>query len=189
MMRARPRATGQTSVKDDAYRGAGLTNSSSRNGVAALRTGLGAAAALLAAFLAGCTTTGGTGTGGASDMLTGLYVDNGAKSGDQKPSVPVIGGMAGGIAAGQAGAGLGRADRRLALEAEYKALEYTPGGQQVSWQNSDGSSSGEVIAAQPYRVGSQDCRQYSHTVHVGGRTTIGRGTACRNEDGSWTLLT
>ncbi len=50
-------------------------------------------------------------------------------------------------------------------------------------------TSAEVIAAQPYRVGSQDCRQYKHTVITGAEQKTGRGTACRNPDGSWTPLT
>ena len=47
----------------------------------------------------------------------------------------------------------------------------------------------QVVAAQPYRVGSQDCRQYTHTVVQDGQTKTARGTACRNADGSWTPLT
>ena len=58
--------------------------------------------------------------------------------------------------------------------------------QGVTWQGS--GESGEVVAAQPYRVGSQNCRQYKHTVTAGGTTQTARGTACRNADGSWTPL-
>ncbi|TAN00393.1 MAG: hypothetical protein EPN45_14485, partial [Rhizobiaceae bacterium] len=43
--------------------------------------------------------------------------------------------MNGGLIRGPIGAGLSRRDRRSALEAEYKALEYTPSGQPVPWQN------------------------------------------------------
>ena len=38
---------------------------------------------------------------------------------------------------------------------------------------------GSVVAAAPYQVGSQNCRQYSHTVTVEGRDTATRGAACR----------
>ena len=47
---------------------------------------------------------------------------------------------------------------------------------------------GTVRPAQPYRVGSQDCRQYTHVIQVNGGPREARGTACRNEDGSWMLL-
>lgn len=95
--------------------------------------------------------------------------------------------MNGGLVGGDIGTGLGADDKRLALEAEYKALEYTPAGQPVKWQGS--GVTGEATAAQPYRVGSQNCRQYSQSVTVNGAGRSARGTACRNADGSWTPLT
>ncbi len=79
-------------------------------------------------------------------------------------------------------------ERSQALEAEYKALEYAQAGQPTIWGDIRGRH-GEVRAATPYRVGSQDCRQYAHTLVLGGAPQILRGTACRNADGSWTLLT
>jgi surface antigen len=99
-----------------------------------------------------------------------------------------ISAMNGGLVGGTIGAGLNAGEKRSALEAEYKALEYTASGQKVAWQGVSGHS-GEVVAAQPYRVGSQDCRQYTQTVVIGGASTTARGTACRNSDGSWTPLT
>ena len=60
---------------------------------------------------------------------------------------------------------------------------------QLNGKTASGSHSGEVVAAQPYQVGSQNCRQYTHTVRIDGTPQSARGTACRNEDGSWTPLT
>ncbi len=97
--------------------------------------------------------------------------------------------MDGGLIGGAIGSRLKDSDRRTALQAEYRALEYTPAGTAVEWQGSGGSLSGAVTAAQPYRVGSQDCRQYTQTVSSGGQKQTARGTACRNPDGSWTPLT
>jgi surface antigen len=45
-----------------------------------------------------------------------------------------------------------------------------------------------VVAAAPYQVGSQNCRQYTHTITVDGKDTVSRGSACRNNDGSWSPL-
>ncbi|MCC2688409.1 MAG: hypothetical protein K0S21_1212 [Rhizobiaceae bacterium] len=100
----------------------------------------------------------------------------------------IIASMNGGLI-GAAGARLERSERRPALEAEYRALEYMTAGQAVQWQGDDARRGGEVVAAQPYRVGSQDCRQYSHTFSLNGPRQTVRGTACRNPDGSWTPLT
>lgn len=80
-------------------------------------------------------------------------------------------------------------DTRLALGAEYRALEYKKAGETVTWEGAGGKERGEVSSGQPYRVGTQDCRQYSHTVFVNGQPYTARGAACRNEDGSWARLT
>ncbi|MCV0396203.1 MAG: hypothetical protein K5872_04490 [Rhizobiaceae bacterium] len=101
----------------------------------------------------------------------------------------IIAAMNGGLVAGPVGANLTESEKRRALEAEYRALEYTPAGEAVAWGAEGGSSGyGEVTARQPYSVGSQNCRQYKLTVTAKGRTQEARGTACRNEDGSWTPL-
>jgi surface antigen len=93
----------------------------------------------------------------------------------------------GGLVGGPFGNGLTLENRQLGLNAEYKALEYGSGGELVAWTGKDGTS-GSVVAAQPYRVGSQDCRQYKHELTALGKTSSSRATACRNSDGSWTLL-
>ncbi len=140
-------------------------------------------AALLS--LSGCI-SGGLG-GARLDASTGAVAGNAAVS---RPggavATTIIAAMNGGLIGGAIGDGLDDEDRRLALESEYRALEYTPAAQGVKWQGR--GDSGEVIAAQPYRVGSQNCRQYQHSVSVSGRTRSARGTACRNPDGSWTPL-
>ncbi|MAY60935.1 MAG: hypothetical protein CML29_01875 [Rhizobiales bacterium] len=83
---------------------------------------------------------------------------------------------------------LSKTDRLRALEAEYKALESAPGGLPVAWKSFDGRASGQVIAATPYQVGQQNCRQYTHSAVIRGQTVTGQGAACRNADGSWTPL-
>ena len=112
-------------------------------------------------------------------------------SGPATPAAPetIISAMDGGLIGGSIGSGLRESDRRTALQAEYRALEYSPAGKAVDWQGSGGGVTGSVTAAQPYRVGSQDCRQYTHTVSSRGQNQTARGTACRNPDGSWTPLT
>lgn len=108
---------------------------------------------------------------------------------DGKIATTIISAMGGGLVSGSIGAGLKESEKRKALEAEYKALEYTASGQKVTWKSDRSAHYGEVVAAQPYRVGSQDCRQYTHTVFTGAAGATARGTACRNADGSWTPLT
>lgn len=99
-----------------------------------------------------------------------------------------VGGIVGGSLVAISGAELTRRERLAAINAEYRALESTPAGEPVAWGDEGTGHGGTVTAAQPYRVGSQDCRPYTHVVRAGGAARSVRGTACRNADGSWTLL-
>lgn len=141
------------------------------------------AAAIAALALSGCSTTGLGGGDPAAQAFSGT-----SRPAEAHVGAAIVEAMAGGLVGGAVGADLDSRDRRRALEAEYKALEYTPAGQGVSWGKPGSSRYGEVVAGSPYRVGSQDCRQYTHTVHVDQRARTARGTACRNTDGSWTPL-
>ncbi|WP_258161248.1 hypothetical protein [Rhizobium sp. TH2] len=140
---------------------------------------------LLAALLAaGCTTTSG------SDRLdeTGEQMSE-ATTSEPEPSAFYIQALKGGLVSKITDIKLSSADRSRALEAEYKVLESTPSGQTVAWEGSGGMK-GQVIAAVPYQVGSQNCRQYSHsiTLKTGAEPKLARGAACRNANGSWTPL-
>ncbi|RWX76000.1 hypothetical protein EPK99_20270 [Neorhizobium lilium] len=101
-------------------------------------------------------------------------------------STDYITALQGGIV-GRMGAELSNSDRSRALEAEYRALEGAAGGQAIDWKGGD--ASGEVIANAPFQVGTQNCRQYRHTVTAKGKDLVAKGAACRNSDGTWTPLT
>lgn len=137
----------------------------------------------LALSLGGCATsnTGASGVSGFAGQPT--------RPSAQPAGQAIIKAMAGGLIGGNVGTGLSSNEKVQALEAEYRALEYSQPGQPVAWGDKGSGRYGEVAAAQPYRVGSQDCRQYTHTVTLGGAQNVARGTACRNSDGSWTPLT
>ncbi|ASY62111.1 Outer membrane lipoprotein-related protein [Sinorhizobium sojae CCBAU 05684] len=132
-----------------------------------------------AVALAGCATS--SGSRGTAAAALGSTTTGGASSSTY------IEALQGGVIARLSGVDLSKSDRQRALEAEYRALEAAPGGQPVLWEGQ--GVSGSVVAAAPYQVGSQNCRQYSHTVTITGQSTTARGAACRNSDGSWTPLT
>lgn len=127
-----------------------------------------------------------TGTSGGSSSLQAFA---GTPTSAERPlASAIVDAMAGGLVGGTLGARLDSRDRRIALESEYRTLEYTPAGQSVTWGTRGSRRYGEVVAGAPYRVGSQDCRQYSHTVYYDGQPQAARGAACRNADGSWSPL-
>jgi surface antigen len=135
---------------------------------------------VLAIALAGCSTS------GSGSSMVGAFAQS---SEPERPvAAAIVDAMAGGLIGTAAGSSLDQRELTRALEAEYRALEYTPVGQSVDWGTRGGRRYGVVAAGSPYRVGQQNCRQYSHTAVIDGNSTTLRGTACRNEDGSWTPL-
>ncbi|MDN2568004.1 RT0821/Lpp0805 family surface protein [Aquibium sp. A9E412] len=133
------------------------------------------------AALSGCA-TGAGGFGAAGELEPSQFA---APDGERQAVAGIVGG---GLVGGALGGGLSAAARQTALAAEYRALEATPAGEPVTWTDPNTGRSGRVTAAQPYQVGSQNCRQYSHEIASAGETQRALGTACRNDDGSWTLL-
>ena len=107
------------------------------------------------------------------------------------PSVTVdsrLASLKGGIVGQLSDIALGENARQQALAAEYNALERIDPDQALTWSDTAGGVSGQVVPLQPYRVGQQNCRAYTHTITKAGQSQSGRGTACRNEAGSWELL-
>lgn len=118
-----------------------------------------------------------------SGLATGCATSGGTSG--RSSSASYISALQGGVIS-RSGLQVDDSDRQRALEAEYRALEASPGGQPVTWTG-DGIR-GEVVAAAPFQVGAQNCRQYTHTLSAKGRDVKARGTACRNSDGTWTPL-
>ncbi|WP_230718938.1 hypothetical protein [Martelella mediterranea] len=86
----------------------------------------------------------------------------------------------------RAGITLSPFDQAKALQAEQYALAAAPAGEAVNWQGE--GARGSVTAASPYQVGDQNCRQYTQRIVADGREFVGRGAACREAAGSWSLL-
>jgi surface antigen len=78
---------------------------------------------------------------------------------------------------------LDAAAKKAAKDAEYRALEFGRVGTPVTWQA--GKSHGEIVPGPLYHVNSNDCRDFTHTVYLGGASHATRATACRRADGTW----
>ncbi len=80
-------------------------------------------------------------------------------------------------------------ERKLAVSAEFEALEYSPVGETVNWGNQFFFNFGVVVASRTYDVGSSNCRQYVHTLLIKGTSEVVKATACKEQDGTWVPLT
>ena len=86
------------------------------------------------------------------------------------------------------GAALDDDDRRRAYAAQMWALEVGPSGAPVAWRNPDSGRYGNVVPGPAYELNGVPCRQYTSTAYIDGRPQTERGTACRNPDGTWTIV-
>ncbi len=141
--------------------------------------------------LTGCQGAGGPSIGQTAGSIAGQTVANqvtsqiGGPAGQVASSV--VSSLASGVVGNVIGQNLDQTSQSAAIRAEHNALENGTVGQPVPWQGSNGTF-GQVIPQQPYQVGSQDCRRFTHTINVDGVPQKASGTACRNPDGTWQPL-
>ena len=137
--------------------------------------------------LAGCSGNGPTKqeTGLGIGALAGGLLGSTVGKGGGRVAATIAGAVIGGIVGSEIGRSMDKQDRILAQQAEYDALERGGSGRARVWRNERNGNYGEVVPSRPYRRGSYDCRDYTHTVYIDGRPEVMRGTACRNPDGTW----
>lgn len=69
------------------------------------------------------------------------------------------------------------------------ALQRVPDGQSVRWQNPDSGRSYNVVPTNSWQnAQGRYCREYSATANIGGKLQKTFGTACRQSDGSWQII-
>jgi surface antigen len=96
----------------------------------------------------------------------------------------VIGGA---LLGGLAGNMLDQRDKRMAAEAQQRALETAPTGRPVAWTNPDTGHSGTVTPTRTYHSDRGYCREFQNAVVIDGKNENAYGTACRQPDGSWKI--
>jgi len=145
-----------------------------------------------AAFaLAGCNQgngqeTIGTLLGAALGGWVGSKIDNDGAGG----AVAIAAGtFIGGAVGGSIGRKMDDVDRLKAEQARQRALEVGVSGQGEQWYNPDTGNYGTVTPQPAYQTAEgQYCREYQQEITVGGEQVEGYGTACRQPDGSWKIV-
>ncbi|CAO3444351.1 RT0821/Lpp0805 family surface protein [Azospirillum largimobile] len=103
-----------------------------------------------------------------------------------KLATTAIGTLLGAYAGQQLARQFTPADQNRASDAEERAVA---NNQTITWNNPQSGNSGTIQPVRTYQGDSgQTCRDYNHTVVIEGRTEVARGTACRQADGSWKLV-
>ncbi|MYZ50395.1 glycine zipper 2TM domain-containing protein [Propylenella binzhouense] len=151
------------------------------------------AAATASVLVAGCSTgpNGGPpaeGVGALTGAVAGGVIGSRFGGGAGKVVAATLGAAAGGLIGSQIGRSIDERDRQIAMDAEYRALEYGRAGRPENWRNEATGTYGEVVVGPGYTVNALDCRDYTHSVYIDGRPQVARGTACRQPDGSWRVV-
>lgn len=143
-------------------------------------------------FLSACQTNGvgpkqqfGTLAGAGLGALVGSNVGRGRG----RMTMVALGALGGAYLGSEIGRSLDRADCRRARRAYARAMS-APVGQRISWNNPNSQNYGSYETTREGRERASDahCREYKTTINIGGWEENGFGTACRQDDGTWKIV-
>jgi surface antigen len=139
---------------------------------------------LFALALGGCDLTS---RGGAGDNTSAL--SSGKTAGDAAAASSALTNVElSRLIGSRIGSALSDDDRKLAYEAQIRALESGSPGAPMPWRNPASGRYGNIVPGPAYDRKGAQCRGYSHSVTIGGQLEIARGTACRGPDGAWSAV-
>lgn len=119
----------------------------------------------------------GTFIGAGSGAFIGSQIGNGS---GQLAAVAI-----GTLLGGYLGSSIGQSMDELDQYKTQEALEASPTGSTVAWNNPDSDIDYRVTPTKTYESTSGPCRDYTTEAVIEGRAEIVHGTACRGDDGSW----
>ncbi len=146
----------------------------------------------LVSILASCTNEAGkankTAILGASGAVAGGMLGSAIGKGSGNTAAIIAGALLGSLAGGALGKSLDDQDLKMMQNAHYDALEHNRSGISSAWRNPDTGASGSIKPIKTFRDNSMlYCREYTHTINVGGKSETAYGKACRQPDGQWKI--
>ena len=99
-----------------------------------------------------------------------------------------VGALAGALIGGQIGKTMDEHDKLMLEKSSHQALEFSPSGSSVQWNNPDSGNHGYITPTKTFREGGQYCREYQQEIVVGGEKHKAFGKACRQADGHWKII-
>lgn len=156
-----------------------LTGRSNRSIRAAMSAGLIA----LAVLVGGCELNRqqtGTVLGGAAGAAAGSTIG----SGSGRTAATIVGGLIGAAVGRSVGQHMDEQDRARTAQ----AMENNPTGKTTSWTNPDTGTDYAVTPTRTYDSGGQPCREFTMNAEVEGDPDQITGTACRQPNGDWKIV-
>lgn len=145
------------------------------------------AIAVTAILLAGCAAdsgpkeTSGAVIGGVAGGLLGNTIGHGSG----RAAATVFGAALGAIVGAQVGRNMDERDREYAELAAERSLRRN---RMEVWENPGTGHRGRFRPIRSYERGGAPCRDFEHTIWVGGEPELVEGTACEMADGTWRVV-
>ena len=119
----------------------------------------------------------------------GGLVGAGIGSGKGQLAAVAIGVLAGSYFGSEIGKSLDSADKAQMDKNATDGLEYSKTGTTTAWKNPDSGNSGTFTPTKTYQSYSgENCREFESSIFVDGNEETATGQACRQEDGTWKVM-
>jgi len=123
--------------------------------------------------------------GGAIGGAAGGYVGSRVGRGDGRVAATAAGAVIGVLVGGAIGRAMDRADHACVGQ----VLEHAPDGNRIIWSEDARGARYDVTPTETYRTPDGTyCREYRTSATIGGQPQRVFGTACRQPDGAWKLM-
>ena len=127
--------------------------------------------------------------GAITGMIVGGALANDMAEGSKNEGLAtVLGAFIGGVMGQSIGAQLDELDRQMAQSAYKEALEYNRSYFSTDGVNPDSGNSGSFTPTRTYTMSGRYCREYTQEIIIAGQKQTGYGTACRQPDGNWEIV-
>jgi len=127
----------------------------------------------------------GTLLGAAAGGLAGSQIG----SGHGRLVAVAVGTLAGGLIGQDIGRSLDEVDRMAMQRSTQQALESARSYEPMAWSNPDSGNTGSTLVTRTLINGNRrTCREYQQIVTIDGQKQRAYGTACRQDDGSWRVV-
>ncbi len=119
----------------------------------------------------------------------GGLVGAGVGSGKGQLAAVAIGVLAGSYFGSEIGKSLDSADKAYMDKSAKDGLEYSKSGTTTAWKNPDSGNSGTFTPTKTIQTSvGNNCREFETTIYVEGKEETATGEACRQEDGTWKVI-
>jgi surface antigen len=127
----------------------------------------------------------GTGIGAVSGALIGSAFGKGSG----KIAATALGGIFGAVAGNKIGQAMDESDKKHYVASSQDTFEKTKTGGTKKWVNPDTGNHGTTHINHTYQnKEGRYCREFTQKIYVGNKESEGYGTACRQPDGAWEIV-